>query len=229
MLNYLHRSTKFIFQGPDYDAEEESELSVTELKQQRDKQKREAELLRQNELQEAERQQEAAQKMLEDQGCSWGLGESYCAKNYDNNNVSHDILSHPKSLTLFSLILSLPFFSCSTDFYLPPSDICCFKVFNHWIIYLSKDVSGQIGQLLMQVDLKIVNQEHLLKSDIAASCLAGSLIHIYIIWSLDTALYSAYLICGVNEHQTGVRQCFLCPKHVCVANHCKSCSNRSVL
>ena len=44
------------------------------MKEQREKQKREAEVLKQMEI-EAERQRvEAQQKLLEDRGCGWGMG-----------------------------------------------------------------------------------------------------------------------------------------------------------
>ncbi|XP_035824464.1 kanadaptin isoform X2 [Aplysia californica] len=50
-------------------------MSMTEMKEQREKLKREAEVLKQMEL-EAERQrQEAQQKLLENRGCGWGMGE----------------------------------------------------------------------------------------------------------------------------------------------------------
>ncbi|KAK6180668.1 hypothetical protein SNE40_008674 [Patella caerulea] len=61
-----------ILQGPETDQEEESELSVTEIKQQRDRQKREAEVLRLADADESDRLQ---QKMNQDEGCSWGMGE----------------------------------------------------------------------------------------------------------------------------------------------------------
>ncbi|ESO96480.1 hypothetical protein LOTGIDRAFT_115736 [Lottia gigantea] len=61
-----------ILQGPETDQEEESELSITEIKQQREKQKREAEVLR---LAEAEQNERVRQQMTGDDGCSWGMGD----------------------------------------------------------------------------------------------------------------------------------------------------------
>ncbi|XP_055956876.1 kanadaptin [Patella vulgata] len=61
-----------ILQGPETDQDEESELSVTEIKQQRDRQKREAEVLR---LADADESNRLQQKMNQDEGCSWGMGE----------------------------------------------------------------------------------------------------------------------------------------------------------
>ena len=49
-------------------------MTMTEMKEQREKMKREAELLKQMEI-EAERQRlEAQQKLLQDRGCGWGIG-----------------------------------------------------------------------------------------------------------------------------------------------------------
>lgn len=64
-----------ILQGPDSDVEDESELSVAEMKQQRDKQLREAELLRQMEIAEEKRKLEKLQAEEEARGCSWGMDD----------------------------------------------------------------------------------------------------------------------------------------------------------
>ncbi|CAG5127386.1 unnamed protein product [Candidula unifasciata] len=64
-----------ILQGPAEDIEDESELTVTELKEQREKLQKETELLRQIEVQEKLQRQEAEQKLLEDRGCGWGIDE----------------------------------------------------------------------------------------------------------------------------------------------------------
>ena len=58
-------SRLFILQGPDTDREEESEMSASEMKEQREKQKKEAELLRQAEIEEAERKAELLKKREE--------------------------------------------------------------------------------------------------------------------------------------------------------------------
>lgn len=68
-------SRLFILQGPDSDREAESELSASEMKEQREKQKKEAELIRQAEIEEAERKAELLKKREESKGCSWGIDE----------------------------------------------------------------------------------------------------------------------------------------------------------
>ena len=64
----------FCSQGPEDDVEEESELSVTELKQQREKQKREAEVLKAAYLEDQEKKKAALTRKADD-GCSWGMGK----------------------------------------------------------------------------------------------------------------------------------------------------------
>uniref|UniRef100_A0A2C9M7T7 FHA domain-containing protein n=1 Tax=Biomphalaria glabrata TaxID=6526 RepID=A0A2C9M7T7_BIOGL len=64
-----------ILQGPAEDEEEESDLTVTEMKAQKEKLQKQAEILRQLEMQEEMRRIQEEQKILEDRGCSWGMGE----------------------------------------------------------------------------------------------------------------------------------------------------------
>jgi len=61
----------FLLQGPEQDMEDESELTVTQLKE-----KRQAEMAaREIEELEHKRQEEERTKREEDQGIDWGLGE----------------------------------------------------------------------------------------------------------------------------------------------------------
>lgn len=60
--------------GPNEDQEEESELTVTELREQRLKLERETELLKQAELQEMEEAQRKQEQAEQEAGCTWGIG-----------------------------------------------------------------------------------------------------------------------------------------------------------
>lgn len=55
-------------QGPVEDAEEESELSITEMKEKRQREKLEAELI-------AKAKGEQEEKKQAQDGCSWGIGQ----------------------------------------------------------------------------------------------------------------------------------------------------------
>ncbi|KAH3699321.1 hypothetical protein DPMN_074277 [Dreissena polymorpha] len=76
VLKFGGSTRLFILQGPDTDRQEESELSVSEMKEQREKQLKEAELLRQAEMEEAERKAELIKQREELVGCSWGINEN---------------------------------------------------------------------------------------------------------------------------------------------------------
>jgi hypothetical protein len=72
---YIHFDLcMYYFKGPDEDREEESEMSITEMKEQREKQKKEAEVLRHADIAAQEKKMEALRKKEEDRGCSWGMG-----------------------------------------------------------------------------------------------------------------------------------------------------------
>ena len=71
----LSRGSSFNSQGPPDDQDEEAELSVTEMKQLREKQLKEVEVLKQAELQALEQKAEKEKEAMEDTGCSWGMGK----------------------------------------------------------------------------------------------------------------------------------------------------------
>lgn len=79
-----------ILQGPADDQEEESELSITEMKAQRERQKKEAELLRQAEFLEAENQKMFEEKAKQDTGCSWGMDDD--AEDVSSQDLSATII-----------------------------------------------------------------------------------------------------------------------------------------
>ena len=60
--------------GPEADQDDESELSITELKMQRERQKKEVEVLRQLEVKEMEEIVQRKMKAEQDVGCTWGFG-----------------------------------------------------------------------------------------------------------------------------------------------------------
>ena len=62
--------------GPEADQDDESELSMAELKMQRDRQKKEVEVLRQLEAKEMEEMVQRKLKADQDVGCTWGFGTS---------------------------------------------------------------------------------------------------------------------------------------------------------
>lgn len=64
----------FYCQGPEEDQEPESELSISELREQAAKLKRETEVLKQAEIDEEEERERQRQKILDARGCSWGMG-----------------------------------------------------------------------------------------------------------------------------------------------------------
>ena len=66
--------------GPEADQDDESELSVAELNMQRERQKKEVELLRQLKAKEMEEIVERKMKAAQDVGCTWGFGidSFYC-------------------------------------------------------------------------------------------------------------------------------------------------------
>lgn len=64
----------YIFKGPDDDRDEESELTISEMKEQRERQKREAEVLKQADLAEDSKLQQMKTKE-DSSGCTWGIGK----------------------------------------------------------------------------------------------------------------------------------------------------------
>jgi len=62
------------WQGPESDQDDESELSIAELKVQRERQKKEVEVLRQVEAKEMEEIVQRKLKAEQDVGCTWGFG-----------------------------------------------------------------------------------------------------------------------------------------------------------
>ncbi|PVD25477.1 hypothetical protein C0Q70_13133 [Pomacea canaliculata] len=69
--------------GPESDKEPESEQSISELKAQRERLQREAELLRMAEDEELESQRQK-QQAAEDRGCLWGMGEDAMEETEEN-------------------------------------------------------------------------------------------------------------------------------------------------
>jgi len=61
-------------EGPETDQDDESELSVAELMMQRERQKKEVEVLRQLEAKEMEEMVQRKMKAAQDVGCTWGFG-----------------------------------------------------------------------------------------------------------------------------------------------------------
>ncbi|XP_064621223.1 kanadaptin-like [Lineus longissimus] len=70
VLKFGGSSRLFILQGPSEDQDEEAALSITEMKEQREKQKMEAQVLRQAEMEERERKETI---LKQDTSCSWGI------------------------------------------------------------------------------------------------------------------------------------------------------------
>ena len=86
VLKYGGSTRLFILHGPDDDREEESELSVNEMKEQRERQIKEAEVLRQAEIAEEEKKKEMIRKQEEDKGCSWGFSEDVAEEDENEEN-----------------------------------------------------------------------------------------------------------------------------------------------
>lgn len=73
MLKLGCSTRSFILNGPEYDEEEESELTITELKQ-----KRAEEIARLEEaVREKQRKEEEKKRKEEERGVDWGLGNFF--------------------------------------------------------------------------------------------------------------------------------------------------------
>ncbi|CAG2245428.1 Kanadaptin [Mytilus edulis] len=75
VLKFGGSSRLYILQGPGEDQEEESDLSVTALKEQRERQTKEAEVLRHADMAAQEKKLDAIRKKEDDGGCSWGMAD----------------------------------------------------------------------------------------------------------------------------------------------------------
>lgn len=99
VLKFGGSSRLHILQGPEDDREEESNLSVEEMKQQREKQKREADFLRQAEQAEEERKIQELKAKEEARGCSWGIGDD--AEEDEGENPFANIINNPENEKLY--------------------------------------------------------------------------------------------------------------------------------
>ncbi|GFR62225.1 kanadaptin [Elysia marginata] len=96
MLKFGGSSRLHILQGPSEDTEEESEMSITELKEQKDRLVREAQLLRQAEMQKEMERIEADKKAFEDSGCAWGMADD--AEEIGGENPYASLVAENESL-----------------------------------------------------------------------------------------------------------------------------------
>ncbi|GFO30162.1 kanadaptin [Plakobranchus ocellatus] len=96
ILKFGGSSRLHILQGPSEDEEEESEMSVTELKEQKERLVKEAQLLRQAELQEEMERIEADKKAFEDNGCAWGMTDD--AEDIGGDNPYASLVAENESL-----------------------------------------------------------------------------------------------------------------------------------
>lgn len=71
MLKFGASTRNYIFQGPDFDEDAESELTITEMKEIKRKKLQE----QQEKLQEEEKRREEEQKRKDEEGVSWGMSE----------------------------------------------------------------------------------------------------------------------------------------------------------
>ncbi|XP_029651248.2 kanadaptin [Octopus sinensis] len=86
VIKFGGSSRLFILQGPEEDREEEAELSVAELKLQREKQKKEADLLRQDNL-----IGNPHEIISQDDGCMWGMDMASAVEESQENPFSQDL------------------------------------------------------------------------------------------------------------------------------------------
>ncbi|XP_060067559.1 kanadaptin-like [Ylistrum balloti] len=93
MVKFGGSTRLHILQGPDEDTEEESDLTPTEMKEQRDRQKKEAEILRQAEIAAEERKLEELKRIEEARGCSWGMGDD-AADEEDEGEKGESVMEH---------------------------------------------------------------------------------------------------------------------------------------
>ncbi|CAC5356280.1 Kanadaptin [Mytilus coruscus] len=90
VLKFGGSSRLYILQGPSEDQEEESEMSVTALKEQREKQTKEAEVLRHADMAAQEKKLNAIRKKEDDGGCSWGMADD-AIEDESTNTPSEEI------------------------------------------------------------------------------------------------------------------------------------------
>ncbi|XP_074663172.1 kanadaptin-like [Tubulanus polymorphus] len=96
VIKFGGSSRLYILQGPPDDQDAESELTITEMKLQREKQKAQAELLKQANLDEIEA---AKQKVQQDTSCSWGMGDDAIEDSEEPDEVNPFALAEESELT----------------------------------------------------------------------------------------------------------------------------------
>uniref|UniRef100_H3DN53 Solute carrier family 4 member 1 adaptor protein n=1 Tax=Tetraodon nigroviridis TaxID=99883 RepID=H3DN53_TETNG len=84
VLKFGGSTRLFILQGPEYDEEEESKLTVTELREQARKRREELERRMMGEGSDSEKTKSQGGASGEDSGCSWGMAEEVVPEEDDN-------------------------------------------------------------------------------------------------------------------------------------------------
>lgn len=80
MIKLGFSTRSYVLTGPDEDTEEESQFTITELKQQRLEKIQQKELAEKEALAKQEKEREEKRKRDVERGVDWGLGNNYKAK-----------------------------------------------------------------------------------------------------------------------------------------------------
>ncbi|CAE1283647.1 unnamed protein product [Acanthosepion pharaonis] len=144
----------WINKGPDDDQEEESELSITELKMQREKHKRETELFRQDDVEE-----DPNEVISRDDGCMWGIDMANVTDDNQENPFAQGLdldesfyIDDPKN----KLFFSFPPSSSQNFLLLPPPHLLIQKYYFPSLLKICSFISLLFSFFYFHFFLKII-------------------------------------------------------------------------